>query len=100
MNEIHILANAKINLGLEVLNKRDNNYHDIESIFQKVSLYDELHIYKINDKNFILDSNVPEINNNDNIIYKAYIELLKKFKFNILIFHEIFYQDLYYFDLF
>ena len=37
-------AYAKINLNLEIIKKRPDNYHEIESIFQRVSLYDELNI--------------------------------------------------------
>ena len=32
MEEIYIKARAKINLSLEVLNKRKDNYHNIESV--------------------------------------------------------------------
>lgn len=80
MEEIHLLARAKINLTLEVLDKRKDNYHDIESIFQKISLYDEIHIYKIKKKDFILESNIEQLNNETNIIYKAYVELVKRVK--------------------
>jgi len=34
---------AKINLYLDVLDRRRDGYHNIETIFQSVSLYDELH---------------------------------------------------------
>lgn len=36
--------NAKINLGLHVVNKRDDGYHNIETIFYPVRLYDALEI--------------------------------------------------------
>lgn len=74
MEEIKLLARAKINLTLEVLNKRKDNYHELESIFQKVSLYDEINIYKIKSKGLILESNIETLNCNNNIIYKAYME--------------------------
>ena len=41
-------ARAKINLNLLVLNKRKDNYHNIKSIFQKVSMYDEIYVKKTN----------------------------------------------------
>ena len=41
-NSVTIDAPAKINLFLEVLNKRPDNYHNINSIVQAVSLYDHL----------------------------------------------------------
>ena len=55
--------NAKINLGLRVLHKRPNGYHDIESIFLPVPWCDNLEIIqnkstdKITWKNFGL--NIP-----------------------------------------
>ncbi len=41
-DKLTIKAPAKINLFLEVLGKRPDGYHDINSLFQAVSLYDEL----------------------------------------------------------
>ncbi len=49
MNELLIHAPAKINLGLKVLRKRADGYHDIQSILQKVSLYDTL-LLKLDDR--------------------------------------------------
>ena len=37
-------AYAKINLGLRVLRKREDNFHDLETIFHRVNLYDDLGI--------------------------------------------------------
>ena len=48
MDKIYLKARAKINLTLNVLDKREDNYHNIESVFQKISLYDELYIEKNN----------------------------------------------------
>ncbi|MCO5222661.1 MAG: hypothetical protein M9947_13945 [Thermomicrobiales bacterium] len=39
---VAILAPAKINLGLEVLGKRDDGYHDIATVFQSISIFDRL----------------------------------------------------------
>lgn len=44
MSEIHISAPAKINIGLRVLPRRSDGFHGIESIFQSVSLADELYV--------------------------------------------------------
>lgn len=80
MNQIYMKARAKINLTLEVLDKREDNYHNLKSVFQKVNLYDEIYIYKTNTNNFELETNIEELNNKDNIIYKAYIKLKERFK--------------------
>ena len=80
MNELYIKARAKINLNLLVLDKREDNYHNIKSVFQKVNLYDEIYLKKINENEFKMITNMGEINNKENIIYKAYIKLKEKCK--------------------
>ncbi|MCI8519044.1 MAG: hypothetical protein HFJ51_02830 [Clostridia bacterium] len=80
MKLIYKKARAKINLTLNVLNKREDGYHNIESVFQKISLYDELYIKKGNREDGItVHSNVAEISGEYNIIYKAYQELKARF---------------------
>ena len=79
MNQIYIKARAKINLTLEILNKREDNYHNLKSVFQKINLYDEIYIYKIDSNDFILDTNINGLDVKDNIIYKAYVKLKEKF---------------------
>ncbi len=44
MKEIELTVFAKINIGLEVFGRRPTGYHDIESIFQNVSLADVLRL--------------------------------------------------------
>ncbi len=75
MNKIYTKARAKINLNLLILNKREDNYHNLKSVFQKVNLYDELYINKIDEDQFILETNVESLNNKENIIYKVYEKL-------------------------
>lgn len=79
MNNIYIKARAKINLSLEILDKREDNYHDIKSVFQKINLYDEIYIEKTNTNKFELETNIDSLNNKENIIYKAYIKLKEKY---------------------
>ena len=80
MEEIYIKARAKVNLNLEILEKREDNYHNLESVFQKVNLYDEIYIKKIQTDDFKLNINVKELNTKENIIYKAYVKLKEKYK--------------------
>lgn len=77
MDKIYKKARAKINLTLNVVNKRSDGYHNLESVFQIINLYDEIIIEKTNDNSFKLSCSKEAINNETNIIYKAY-ELLKK----------------------
>ena len=39
-----IISNAKVNIGLNISAKLDNNYHKIETLIQEVSLSDEISI--------------------------------------------------------
>tara|TARA_Y100001954_G_C15739945_1_gene567848 strand:- start:596 stop:1339 length:744 start_codon:yes stop_codon:yes gene_type:complete len=69
--------NAKINIGLDILSKRDDGYHNICSVFYPVmSLTDVLEIKKSND--FIFTSSGKKINNN-NICVKAFNLFKKEF---------------------
>ena len=44
------LAPAKLNLFLKIINKRADGYHNLQSVFQFISLYDEIYI-RIRDDN-------------------------------------------------
>ena len=46
MERIQLKALGKINLGLDVLGRRENGYHDVRMIMQTVYLYDEVHAGK------------------------------------------------------
>lgn len=63
-------APAKINLGLKILGKHDDGYHDILSIFQTVDLYDELVLSDSHRPGLSCDN--PEIpTGSDNLVLKA-----------------------------
>lgn len=67
-------APAKINLFLEVLDKREDGYHNIDTVMQKIGLCDTLTLEIETDKDMSVtvscdDHSVPE--NEDNICYKA-----------------------------
>ncbi len=44
LNEVSVTSFAKLNLHLRVLPKRDDGYHDIESLFQVIDLYDDISV--------------------------------------------------------
>jgi 4-diphosphocytidyl-2-C-methyl-D-erythritol kinase len=47
MQEINARCPAKVNLHLEVLFRRDDGYHEIETIFQAIGLYDRIEFRRI-----------------------------------------------------
>lgn len=71
MKSLYIPAYAKINLFLEILSKRDDGFHNIESVMQAVSLCDDVTI-EINDSAKItLDCPALDIPQEKNIARKA-----------------------------
>jgi len=80
MKSYFLLSPAKINLTLQVLRKRKDNYHEIYTIFQKIDLFDEVEIKKA--QNFSLEffCEVP-IPLEKNLVYQAF-KLFKE-TFNI-----------------
>ena len=42
MREIKLKARAKINLGLDVVRKREDGYHEVRMIMQMINLYDRI----------------------------------------------------------
>ena len=81
MSKIKILSPAKINLDLIVLNKRNDNYHNISSLMQPISLYDEIEI-KASDSKNVLNLQFPnEIADfEENLITKAALKFIDYFK--------------------
>lgn len=66
---------AKVNLSLDILKKRADGYHDIDTIMARISLYDKLEIKKTETGEFEYQSNIDLGHLTDNLIYKAYKKL-------------------------
>ena len=64
-------APAKINLFLHIIGRRDDGYHLLQSVFQFLDYGDEISFEVTNDTDLSLTSNIPELNNADNLIVKA-----------------------------
>lgn len=72
MKKIVKYAHAKINLSLDILYKREDGYHEIESIMQEISLKDRL-IFENRDKGIVIESNNPHIPLDlHNLVYKVW----------------------------
>ena len=77
MESIRLKARAKINLGLDVLRKREDGYHDVRMVMQTIGIYDRLIITKIPEEDIRIKSNLFFLPvNENNLIYKA-AKLLK-----------------------
>ena len=78
---MNLKSYAKINLTLDILGKREDNFHEIESIMQQVSLADDITLESIKEDKIILECSSKELENENNLAYKA--ALLLKTRFNI-----------------
>lgn len=71
MNKLTLESRAKINLTLDIVNKRDDGYHNVSMVMQTISLCDTLH-FKVIEKGIKLNSNNPRLPKDErNIIYKS-----------------------------
>lgn len=85
MKNIEVKCPAKINLTLEVVNRREDGFHNIKSIMQMISLYDTLNIKvsESDENKILLSGNSDEIPYNEkNLVYKATKLFLDKTKIN------------------
>ena len=72
MKQIRLKAMAKINLGLDVVRRREDGYHEVRMIMQTVNLYDKLVITVNEEPGIRLTTNLGFLPvNEDNLIYKA-----------------------------
>ena len=80
MKQIKLDAYGKINLGLDVLGKRDDGYHDLDMIMQSVDLADKIIITKNDSGEITVKSNTGKIPNDEsNLAYKAAKVLIDEF---------------------
>lgn len=81
MFEMKLRALAKINLGLDVIGKRPDGYHEVKMIMQTIQLYDRIFIRKSREQGIRVKTNLfylPE--NENNLVYKAAKLLLDEFQ--------------------
>ncbi len=72
-----VFPNAKINLGLQILSKRTDGYHNIASCLYPIPWSDILEVLPSDSFSFTLTGLIPEGEKNNNSCVKAY-EILKK----------------------
>jgi len=75
---MRIKSYAKVNLGLEVIRKRKDGYHEVRTLLQGINLYDILEFHQTTGEEIVLKGDDPTISwGSDNLIYRAAL-LLKR----------------------
>ncbi|OQX87834.1 MAG: 4-(cytidine 5'-diphospho)-2-C-methyl-D-erythritol kinase [Candidatus Omnitrophica bacterium 4484_70.2] len=74
---ISLLSPAKINLYLNVVGRYEDGFHNIETIVNRVTLFDKITVIVKKSPNIEVFSNLPQLENEDNLCFKA-ASLLKK----------------------
>ena len=75
MEELIMDSYGKVNLALDILYKRDDGYHEIKSIMQRISLRDRLRFKEIKE-GVVIESNHPEVPlDSSNLVHKAWEKL-------------------------
>ena len=77
---MRLRAMAKINLGLDIIGKREDGYHEVRMIMQTIRMYDVLEIRKKSSPGISLSTNLPYIPCDErNLVYKAAKILMDEF---------------------
>ena len=80
MRELQLKAMAKINLGLDVVRRREDGYHDLRMIMQTVRLYDHIVLRLTRAKGIRVKTNLGFLPVNEgNLVYRAAQLLLDEF---------------------
>ncbi len=80
MDEITLKALAKINLGLDVIRRREDGYHEVCMVMQTIHLYDRLDIARSHEPGIRIQSNLNFLPvNENNLVYKAGKLLMDEF---------------------
>ena len=81
MDCIRRKAYAKINLGLDVIRRRPDGYHEVKMIMQTVDICDFLTFQKVNQPGIFLRTDQKELpDGRDNLIYKAADAILREYR--------------------
>ena len=80
MDKLELKALGKINLGLDVLGRRDNGYHDVRMVMQTIYLYDNVTLTRIEEPRIHVETNLSYLPvDENNIAYKAAKLLIDEF---------------------
>ncbi len=77
MRSIHLRSPAKLNLYLKVINKREDGYHNLKTIFERINLFDDIELALNQDGRIRIVCDHPDVPlDSQNLVYKV-AQLLK-----------------------
>ena len=85
IRHLELKAYGKINLGLDVVRRREDGYHEVRMIMQTIQMYDLLDIRKKSETGIVLSTNLPYVpsdylpDNENNLGYRAAKLLMDEF---------------------
>ena len=79
--KVSISSPAKINLHLKILDKNSDGYHNLDTSFQFIDLYDFM-IFEQAKDGILIDTNTSSFNAKENTVYRAAVSLQKLSKKN------------------
>jgi 4-diphosphocytidyl-2-C-methyl-D-erythritol kinase len=82
-----LFPNAKINLGLSIISKRQDGYHELETVMYPIPIYDILEITKSDVFSFTQTGLTVYGNDEDNLCVKTFRLMEKRFNIEPLIMH-------------
>lgn len=90
MEKLELKGYAKINLGLDVVRRLENGYHEVKMIMQTVSLHDEITLTKKKEHGIDVEVNKTELSNKeDNLVYKAAELMIKEYNIDCGVFVKL-----------
>lgn len=78
-----IKSYAKVNLGLEIIKKRDDGFHELNSLFIPISLSDEITFQLSSKFEIIISPSTIQIPLQENLIYKTIKLIQNQYKISI-----------------
>lgn len=80
MDKLELKAYGKINLGLDVIRKRPDGYHDLDMVMQMVDVYDDVILTRIEGAEIVVRTDTAVLSNGkDNLAYMAAKMLMDEF---------------------
>jgi len=77
-DSLHLESPAKVNLRLEILKRRKDGYHELRTVFQKISLHDTLHFSLTKRNGISIAADHPKLPlGRKNLVYEAAQSMVK-----------------------